>query len=194
MNEIEIHPATLARFDDVATLLAPKNPDSAVCWCLTYRLSPKENRELGARERPETVRSLCRRRTAPGVLAYRDGDVVGWAGVAPRADLYAFSHGTRIPHLDELPVWSVWCFKVRAGHRGTGVASALLDGAVEYARGRGAPVVEGYPVDNQGRKVDLTMGYVGTRSMFEKAGFTKAADTDAVSSGMPRVLMRLDLR
>jgi hypothetical protein len=49
-------------------------------------------------------------------------------------------------------------------------------------------------VDNQGQKVDLTMGYVGTRSMFEKAGFIKAADTDAVSSGMPRVLMRLDLR
>ena len=77
MSAVEVHPATLARFDDVATLLAPKNPDSAVCWCLTYRLSPKENRELGARERPETVRALCRRRTAPGVLAYRDGDVVG---------------------------------------------------------------------------------------------------------------------
>ena len=194
MSAIAIHPATLARFEDVATLLAPKNPDSAVCWCLTYRLSPQQNRELSARERPEAVRSLCRRRTAPGVLAYRDGDVVGWAGVAPRGDLYAFSHGTRIPQVDDLPVWSVWCFKVRAGHRRTGVASGLLAGAVAYARSKGAPVVEGYPVDNQGRKVDLTMGYVGTRSMFEKAGFRKAADTDAVSAGMPRVLMRLDLR
>jgi GNAT superfamily N-acetyltransferase len=194
MSDIEVVPATAARFDDVATLLAPKNPDSAVCWCLTYRLSPKENRELGARERPDRVRALCRRRTSPGVLAYRDGDVVGWSGVAPRSDLYAFSSGTRIPRLDDLPVWSVWCFKVRGGHRGTGVATALLDGAVTYARERGAPVVEGYPVDNQGRKVDLTMGYVGTRSMFEKAGFTKAADTDSVSAGMPRVLMRLDLR
>jgi GNAT superfamily N-acetyltransferase len=194
MSDIEVVPATAARFDDVATLLAPKNPDSAVCWCLTYRLSPKENRELGAQERPDRVRALCRRRTSPGVLAYRDGDVVGWSGVAPRSDLYAFSSGTRIPRLDDLPVWSVWCFKVRGGHRGTGVATALLDGAVTYARERGAPVVEGYPVDNQGRKVDLTMGYVGTRSMFEKAGFTKAADTDSVSAGMPRVLMRLDLR
>jgi GNAT superfamily N-acetyltransferase len=194
MSGIEVVPATAARFDDVAALLAPKNPDSAVCWCLTYRLSPKENRELGARQRPERVRALCRRRTSPGVLAYRDDDVVGWSGVAPRADLYAFSHGTKIPQVDDLPVWSVWCFKVRGGHRGTGVATALLDGAVAYARDRGAPVVEGYPVDNQGRKVDLTMGYVGTRSMFEKAGFTKAADTYSVSAGMPRVLMRLDLR
>jgi GNAT superfamily N-acetyltransferase len=194
MSGIEVVPATAARFDDVAALLAPKNSDSAVCWCLTYRLSPKENRELGARQRPERVRALCRRRTSPGVLAYRDDDVVGWSGVAPRADLYAFSHGTKIPQVDDLPVWSVWCFKVRGGHRGTGVATALLDGAVAYARDRGAPVIEGYPVDNQGRKVDLTMGYVGTRSMFERAGFTKAADTDSVSAGMPRVLMRLDLR
>jgi len=194
MTATEVLPATAARFDDVATLLAPKNPDSAVCWCLTYRLPPKENQELTARERPERVRALCRRRTAPGVLAYRDGEVVGWSGVAPRADLWAFRPGSRIPVLDDLPVWSVWCFKVRAGHRRTGVASALLDGAVEFARRHGAPVVEGYPVDNRGRNVDLTMGYVGTRSMFEGAGFVKAADTDAVSAGMPRVLMRLDLR
>ena len=194
MSVIEVLPATAARFDDVATLLAPKNPDSTVCWCLTYRLSPKENRKLGARERPERVRALCRRRTSPGVLAYRDGDVVGWSGVAPRSDLYAFSHGTKIPQLDDLPVWSVWCFKVRGGHRGTGVATALLAGAVAYARDCGAPAVEGYPVDNQGRNVDLTMGYVGTRSMFERAGFAKVADTDAVSARMPRVLMRLDLR
>jgi len=54
----------------------------------------------------------------------------------------------------------------------------------------GAPAVEGYPVDNRGRKVDLTMAYVGTRVLFERAGFSKAADTDAVSGGFPRVLMR----
>ena len=67
-------------------------------------------------------------------------------------------------------------------------------GAVEYARAHGAPAVEGYPVDNKGKKVDLTMAFVGTRAMFEGAGFTKAADTDSVSGGFPRVLMRLDLR
>jgi hypothetical protein len=44
--------------------------------------------------------------------------------------------------------------------------------------------------DNAGRKVDLTMAYVGTRKLFEQTGFTKAADTDSVSGGFPR----LDLR
>ncbi len=64
---------------------------------------------------------------------------------------------------------------------------------VAYARSQRAPAIEGYPVDNEGKKVDLTMAYVGTRALFERAGFTKAADTDAVSGGFPRLVMRLDL-
>jgi GNAT superfamily N-acetyltransferase len=117
---------------------------------------------------------------------------VGWAAVAPRSEL-PFARSTKIPHVDDLPVWSAWCIRVRPGHRGKGISHALLDGAVAYARSRGAPGVEGYPVDNRGEKVDLTMAYVGTRKLFEDAGFTKAADTNAVSGGFPRVLMRLAL-
>lgn len=191
---IRVEPATADRFADVATLLAPKNPESAVCWCLTYRLSPRENRALGARERPERVRALCARALPPGILAYRGDDVVGWSGVAPRSELHAFATSTRIPHVDALPVWSAWCFKVRAGFRGQGVATALLRGAVAFAREHAAPAIEGYPVDNEGRKVNATLAYVGTRRLFESAGFAKVADTTAVSDGMPRVVMRLDLR
>ena len=91
-------------------------------------------------------------------------------------------------------MWSVWCIRVRPGHRGEGISHALLAGAVEFARASGAPAIEGYPVDNKGEKVDLTMAYVGTRRLFEKAGFRKAADTESVINGFPRVLMRLDLR
>jgi hypothetical protein len=65
---------------------------------------------------------------------------------------------------------------------------------VAYARSQGAAAIEGYPVDNQGKKVDLTMAFVGTRKLFEDADFTKAADTSSVAGGFPRVLMRLDLR
>jgi GNAT superfamily N-acetyltransferase len=98
------------------------------------------------------------------------------------------------PHVDDLPVWSVWCIRVRPGYRGQGISHSLLDGAVAYARSRGAPAVEGYPVDNRGKKVDPTMAYVGTRKLFEDAGFTMAASTTSVSGGFPRVVMRLDLR
>ncbi len=78
--------------------------------------------------------------------------------------------------------------RVRGSERGGGCPSP---GA---ARSYGAPAIEGYPVDNGDRKVDLTMAYVGTKRLFEAAGFRKAADTDSVLDGFPRVLMRRDLR
>jgi GNAT superfamily N-acetyltransferase len=190
---IVVRPATKARFGDVATMLGPKNPDSSVCWCLSHRLDSKTNGALTGRARGEYVKMLCGRQVAPGVLAYADAEVAGWAAVAPRSEL-PFARSAKIPHVDDLPVWSVWCIRVRPGHRGQGISHSLLDGAVAYARSRGAPAVEGYPVDNRGGKVDPTMAYVGTRKLFEDAGFTKAADTTSVSGGFPRVVMRLNLR
>jgi GNAT superfamily N-acetyltransferase len=175
-------------------MFAPKKPESSVCWCLSWRLSSKENRELAGSARADKVRELCSRELAPGVLAYRDGEVAGWAGIAPRSELHPFANSRKIPQLDDLPVWSLWCIRVRPGFRKQGVTPALIDGAIAYARASGAPVVESYPVDNRNERVDLTMAFVGTRTMFERAGFVKAADTTSVVSGFPRILMRLDLR
>jgi GNAT superfamily N-acetyltransferase len=188
----DVRPATAARFDDVATMLGPTNPASSVCWCLSHRLDAKTNRSLLGPARGDYVHALCDRDVAPGVLAYEGAEVVGWAAVAPRSEL-PFARSTKIPHVDDLPVWSAWCIRVRPGHRGRGIAQPLLDGAVAYAQDQGAPAVEGYPVDNHGARVDLTMAYVGTRSLFERAGFEWVCDTHAVSGGFPRVLMRRSL-
>ena len=187
---IQVRPAT--DFADVATMLGPKRPDANVCWCLSYRIPARENHTLLGTQRGEKVAELMQQ-GPPGVLAYDGNDVVGWAAVHPRDDT-SFANSRKIPHVDDLDVWSVWCIRVRPGHRGKGLSHVLLAGAVEFARHSGAPAIEGYPVDNQGQKVDLTMAYVGTRALFEKAGFCKAADTDSVINGFPRVLMRIDLR
>jgi GNAT superfamily N-acetyltransferase len=190
---LEVRPATEDRFADLAVMVGPKRPDASVCWCLSHRVPARVNRELVGPARGEYVRELTRRDVAPGVLACDGPVVVGWAAVAPRSEL-PFARSGKIPHVDDLPVWTAWCLRVRPGHRGRGVSHALLAGAVAYAREQGAPVVEGYPVDNRGARVDLTMAYVGTRAVFERAGFTMASGTDAVSGGFRRVLMRLDLR
>jgi GNAT superfamily N-acetyltransferase len=187
---IEVRPAR--SFEDVRTMLGPRRPDANVCWCLSYRIPSKENRVLRGPARGRKIARLMRQ-GPPGVLAYDRGVVVGWAAVHPRADT-SFATNRRIPHVDGLDVWSVWCIRVRPGYRKRGISHALLDGAVRFARHSGAAAIEGYPVDNRGKRVDLTMAYVGTRALFEKAGFTKAADTTSVLDGFPRVLMRLDLR
>lgn len=187
---IVVRPATV--FEDVATLLGPRKPTSTVCFCLSYRLGSKENNALRGPERAARVRELCAADPPPGVLAYLDGEPVGWAAVHPRTGT-SFARSRLIPHVDDLDVWSLWCIRVRPGHRKQGIAHALIDGAVRHARESAAPAIEGYPVDNGDERVDLTMAYVGTRGLFEQAGFVKAADTGSVLDGFPRILMRLPL-
>jgi len=186
---IEVRPAAV--FEDVRALVGPRRDDASVCWCLSYRVPSTVNNAMRGPERGAYVARLLE--DGPlGVLAY-DGDVpVGWAAVAPRSAT-TFARNRKIPHLDDLPVWSLWCIRVRPGHRGRGISHALIRGAVDFARDQGAPAVEAYPLDNRGAKVDLTMAYAGLRANFEAAGFRYAADTTSVLSGHPRVLMRRDL-
>lgn len=187
---IEVRPAAV--FEDVKALVGPKSADASVCWCLSYRIPSKVNNAMRGQERGAFVAKLLE--DGPlGVLAY-DGDVpVGWAAVAPRADT-TFARNRKIPHVDDLPVWSVWCIRVRPGHRGKGISHRLIEGAIDFARDGGAPVLEAYPLDNGTAKVDQTMAYAGLRANFEAAGFEHVADTTSVLSGHPRILMRKDLR
>ncbi|MFI6940509.1 GNAT family N-acetyltransferase [Streptomyces sp. NPDC050418] len=188
---ITVRAATV--YEDVRAVIGPKSPTANVCFCLSYRVPSKIANALTPPERAAYVEGLCRADPPPGVLAY-DGDTpVGWAAVAPRADT-TFARNRKIPHVDDLPVWSLWCIRVRAGHRKQGITHPLIEGAVAFAREHGAPAVEAYPLDNGDAKVDLTMAYAGLRKNFERAGFTWAADTTSVLAGHPRVLMRLDLK
>ncbi|MFJ2963803.1 GNAT family N-acetyltransferase [Streptomyces collinus] len=188
---IDVRPAT--DFEDVRAVLGPKSPTANVCWCLSYRIPSRLNNELRGPARGAYVADLCRADPPPGVLAYDGDEPVGWAAVAPRTDT-SFARNRKIPHVDDLPVWSLWCVRVRPGHRKQGISHALIAGAVEFARDRGAPAIEAYPLDNGDAKVDLTMAYAGLRKNFERAGFAHAADTTSVLAGHPRVLMRLGLR
>uniref|UniRef100_A0AAU2W150 GNAT family N-acetyltransferase n=1 Tax=Streptomyces sp. NBC_00008 TaxID=2903610 RepID=A0AAU2W150_9ACTN len=188
---IEVRPASV--FEDTRALLGPKSLASTVCWCLSYRIPAKLSNELRGPARSEYVAELCRKQPPPGVLAYDGGEPVGWAAVAPRSDT-SFARSRKIPYVDDLPAWSLWCVRVRPGHRKKGISHALIAGAVEFARAQGAPAIEAYPLDNGDARVDLTMAYAGIRKNFERAGFTHAADTTSVLAGHPRVLMRLDLR
>ena len=141
----------------------------------------------------ERVRLLVQQDPPPGVLAYDDDEVVGWAAVHPRADT-SFARSRKIPHVDDLDVWSVWCIRVRPGHRKQGISHHLLAGAVDFARANGAVAIEGYPLDNKGPRSTPPWPTSARWLSSRRQGSSKATDTDSVLNGFPRVLMRLDLR
>lgn len=176
------------RFEDFADVINP-NRRASHCWCLSHRLRAKDIEELGGGDRERAMRALCEQENPPGVVTYRDGEPVGWCNIGPRADIPRLAGSKLIRPIDDVPVWSIVCVVVRTGHRRKGVVAPLLEGAVAYAADRGAPAVEAYPVDPDGR-MDTTMAFVGTRSMFAKAGFEVVGGTDAVASKMPRLVMR----
>src|SRR3954452_7181612 len=187
----ETHPVTPDRFEDFADVVN-RTRRANHCWCLSHRLRIPEIEELGGGSREQAMRRLCEREHPPGVVTYRDGEPVGWCNLGPRTEITRLAGSRLIRPVDDLPVWSIVCVVVRPGHRRQGVTGPLVEGAVAYAASHGAPAVEAYPVDPPGR-MDLTMAFVGTRSMFDRAGFRVVGTTDAVASGMPRLVMRRDL-
>ncbi len=193
MPHIEVHPATVDRFDDVAAVLAPRDPDAPACWCLSLRLPNAELRELAGAERPARLRRYAEEGTPPGVVAYVDGEPAGWCSVSPRERHHRLTHSRTIPTVDDVPVWSIVCLVVRPGHRRQGLGSRLLEGAIAYARERGAPALEAYPIDPGGERVSSAFAYVGTTGLFEAVGFERVVQTSSRSGGKPRWLMRLPL-
>lgn len=191
MTTWQTHPVTPDRFEDFADVINP-NRRATHCWCASPRLTAAEIRELGDGDREQAMRVLCQREHPPGVVTYADGLPVGWCHVGPRTEITRLQRSRVIKPVDEVAVWCVLCLVVRGGHRGRGVVGRLLEGAVQYAASHGAPAVEAYPVDPGGR-MDTTSAFVGTRSMFEGAGFEVIGTTGATSGGLPRIVMRRNL-
>ena len=174
MAELEIHPLTPERLDDLGTLFG-QGGDPKWCWCAYFRVRGMN----WANSTPEQNRAVLTRATeagykagrAPGLVAYRAGEAVGWVGLSPREEYERLEHSVVLRRVDDKPVWSIVCFVVGRRARGQGVARALLDAAVDYARDHGATLLEAYPVDTAGRRLPAANAYHGTLSMFEDAGF-----------------------
>ncbi|MCT9000253.1 GNAT family N-acetyltransferase [Chelativorans intermedius] len=118
-----------------------------------------------------------------GLLAYQEGEPIGWCSVAPRTT-YRDLGGPHDYEDDPNAVWSLTCFSVAKEHRKKGLSSALLEAAIGYARDNGAKVIEAYPVAPNSPSYQ----YMGLVPQFERRGFTYIQD-----AGSRRRVHRLEL-
>ncbi len=168
-QDLEIVPLTRERFADVAALFG-QGGDPKWCWCAFWRVRGLDWTNATADSNRERLRKLARKDPAPGLIAYLDGEAVGWVGLGPRSSFDRLQHSKVLAPIDDKPVWSIVCFVVARKRRGRGIARALLDGAVGYACDHGATLLEGYPAETSGR-ISAASAYKGTVGMFEDAGF-----------------------
>jgi GNAT superfamily N-acetyltransferase len=167
------HPASAERWPDLAALFGPKGA-CAGCWCQWPRATASEFRNGRGDGNRRALRRLVGSEQPTGVLAYVDGEAVGWCAVAPRADFKRLETSRVLQPVDERPVWSIVCMFVARAHRGRGLTVELIREACRYAAERGATQVEGYPIDAKSRQADAFVWW-GTASAFRRAGFREVA-------------------
>lgn len=190
MVTITTEVATTARWDDVQRALTGGG-DGASCQCIWPMLRNKDWNETTTPERVEMFRAEIDAGPPPGLIAYIDGEAAGWIRIGPRIRQRRLAHTRTIVAATQEPfdddsVWAVSCFVVRREHRGKGLNRALLDAAVDYAKGAGARVVEGYPVDTGGTSQRSNELFHGTLSTFVAAGFEPRGELKA---GRPLVAL-----
>lgn len=144
------------------------------CWCMWNRQTNTEFQEKNYEPNRESLRTNLAGGHEFGILAYQGDLAVGWAALGPRSEYSRLARSPVTKPIDDIEVWSVTCFVVRKGHRGRGVASALLAGVEQRARRLGATLLEGYPIAPDGDLGD-TDAWHGLESMFVKAGFREVA-------------------
>jgi GNAT superfamily N-acetyltransferase len=195
---VTVVPANEASWEDLRAIFGDRGYP-AYCQCQKFKFrSWAERRSTTVADRMERLQEQTHcgypsSNTTSGLVAYLDGEPVGWCAVEPRT-AYARLRRTPVTYKgrDEDPdddgVWAVTCFATRVGFRRRGITRALARATVDFARERGARALEGYPIITEpGREITWGEVHVGSRSVFADAGFQEISHPT-----LRRVVMRID--
>ncbi len=164
-------------------------PMPGSCWCMAWReeQGPRPLRKAAFKSAVDAGRPI-------GLLAYADGRAVGWAAVSPRADQPRLERSRQYgPLPGDENVFAITCFYVPPQARGTGIGTALLNAAIDYARGCGASALDAFPKTDAAphvastRRAEENYSWMGRRSSYESRGFV------TIREAGKRLVMRLQL-
>ena len=185
---LTIEPITPKNLADLEKLFSSEKSAKS-CWCMWFIIAVKEFHQGGSPANEAKFRALAESSAHPmGMIAYRDGEPVGWTAVGPRS---RYARAVKTPTMKAVDqtendgVWLVPCFFIRPDMRRQKITRELLQAAVKLAKKSGASAIEGFPT--AGSKLSSADRQVGTEHMFETCGF-RAISRPSSS----RVVMRLD--
>jgi GNAT superfamily N-acetyltransferase len=196
---VTIVPANEASWDDLQAVFGSRG-SAATCQCQRYKLQRREAfgsfpaAERARRLRRQTNAGHAKSDTTSGLVAYLEGEPVGWCAIEPRTAYGGLLRNNRVPWAERAEnksddsVWAVTCVFTRAGFRRRGISYALARAAVDFARARGARALEAYPMlTAPGQEITWDELHVGTRSIFAAAGLAEVSHPTR-----RRVVMRID--
>lgn len=195
---VSIVPANRAPWEDVELVVGRARCHGALCFCQRFKIAESAWRTTSDEERADRLRNqtCCghpKSNKTSGLLAYSNGEPVGWCSVEPRT-AYPYITDARMASKErdldrsDGSVWAAACFVTRTEFRRRGVSRALAASAVDFARSRGARAIEGYAmISGPGKEITWGELHVGSLSIFAAAGFHEIA-----RPSLRRVVMRLD--
>jgi GNAT superfamily N-acetyltransferase len=164
-------PLTADRLEDYLRFFETRafvdNPRWAGCYCY-FPLHDPARTEWNLRTAPENraaVTDCIQAGSARGVLAYEDGEVVGWCNAGPWSQ-FPMLQETPEPDADRLGV--IFCFVVAPELRGRGMASGLLAAACDMLRAQGLQVARAKPLKSA---AGAAANHLGPLALYLKAGF-----------------------
>src|SRR4051794_8935515 len=119
-SELTIVPANEASWEDLQAVLGSRG-DPSRCQCQRYKMRPRESwasvgaEELAVRFRRQTDCGHRESSTTTGLVAYLDGEPVGWCAVEPRSAYPRLLLKTRVPWAGraedktDAGIWAVTC-------------------------------------------------------------------------------------
>ncbi len=172
--KLEFLPLSPNRWQDFETLFGPKGACGGG-WCLFWK-KPRKQFHADAYDRNRLdQKHLVENGSVPGIIAYINGEPIGWCAVEPRENYPALERSRILKPVDDERVWSVTCFYVSRKFRRQGITVALLKEVVNYVSSKGGRIIEGYPVEVAGGKSADAFIYTGTASAYIQAGFVEVA-------------------
>ena len=154
--EAAIVPANEVSWEDLQAVFGARG-DPSRCWCQRFRMAPKESwasvgaPELARRFREQTACGNAESETTSGLVAYLDGEPVGWCGVDRRCAHPRLLRNNRVPwegrdeDKNDDSVWAVTCFVTRAGYRKRGRRLRARAGDRRLRAGARCPGARGLP-------------------------------------------------
>jgi GNAT superfamily N-acetyltransferase len=167
-GQLVTHPLTPDRFGDLELVMGERGVARS-CFCMHWR-RPDGGYD-DKRDNRDRFADIANSGPPPGLIGYLDGEPAGWVQVGPRDDFPTISRSRLLKPVDDAETWSINCFVVRVGYRRRGIGTGLLDAAIEYAKTKGARLIEAYPVD--GERASVVDYFTGTLGMFDRHGFVE---------------------
>jgi GNAT superfamily N-acetyltransferase len=173
-DQLVFKPVTVTEWPDLQRLFGPNGADGG-CWCMWWRIKRSEFDRSHGEPNRRAMEAIIRSGEVPGILAYLEGEPIGWCSVAPRDAFPVLDRSPVLKRVDDRPVWSIVCFYIARPYRRRGLTGLLIDAAVDFARSRGATIIEAYPVDPGTASVDPGEAFTGLIGTFGRAGFREVA-------------------